>query len=155
MSSPRQAISKQHLEDAGIARKLAATPNITREEVQALTKGTLPDVEEVVLSRSVIPPYMKGFANLHMPNLNVNDSRQVYGCAGLLTSVTRQALEANDLDAAEFAMKAEEDINKFNRTHSYGTKPGERLTEFHEYREPGGKNYREVLLKVPCSRKVR
>jgi hypothetical protein len=61
----------------------------------------------------------------------------------------KAALEANDLDAAEFAMKAEEDINKFSRTHSYGTKPGERLTEFHEYQEPGGKNYREVLLKVP------
>ena len=149
----RSGISKQRLEDAGIAQKLAATPNITREEVQALTKGTLPDVEEVVLSRSVIPPYMKGFADLHMPNLNVNDSRQVYELRRIANERYKEALEANDLDAAEFAMKAEEDINKFNRTHSYGTKPGERLTEFHEYQEPGGKNYREVLLKVPYSEK--
>lgn len=149
----KAGISKQRLEDAGIAQKLAATPNITREEVQALTKGTLPDVEEVVLSRSVIPPYMKGFANLHMPNLNVNDSRQVYELRRIANERYKEALETNDLDAAEFAMKAEEDINKFNRTHSYGTKPGERLTEFHEYQEPGGKNYREVLLKVPYSEK--
>jgi hypothetical protein len=55
----KAGISKQRLEDAGLAQKLATTPNITREEVQALTKGSMPDVDEVVLSRSVIPPFMK------------------------------------------------------------------------------------------------
>lgn len=145
----RAGISKQRLEDAGLAQKLAATPNVTREEVQAMTKGTMPDVEEVVLSRSVVPPYMKGFADLHMPDLNVNDYRQINQLRKLADERYQKALAENDLDAAEFAMKAEEDINKFSRTHSYGTKPGERLTEFHEYQEPGGKNYREVLLKVP------
>jgi len=148
----KAGISKQRLEDAGLAQKLAAAPNITREEVQAMTKGTMPDVEEVVLSRSVIPPYMKGFANLHMPDLNVNDYRQINQLRKIADERYQKALAENDLDAAEFAMKAEEDINKFSRTHSYGTKPGERLTEFHEYQEPGGKNYREVLLKVPVKR---
>lgn len=145
----RAGISKQRLEDAGLAQKLAATPNVTREEVQAMTKGTMPDVEEVVLSRSVIPPYMKGFADLHMPDLNVNDYRQINQLRKLADERYQKALAENDLDAAEFAMKAEEDINRFSRTHSYGTKPGERLTEFHDYQEPGGKNYREVLLKAP------
>jgi hypothetical protein len=145
----RAGISKQRLEETGLAQKLAATPNVTREEVQAMTKGTMPDVEEVVLSRSVIPPYMKGFADLHMPGLNVNDYRQINQLRKLADERYQKALAENDLDAAEFAMKAEEDINKFSRTHSYGTKPGERLTEYHEYQEPGGKNYREVLLKVP------
>jgi hypothetical protein len=145
----KAGISKQRLEDAGLAQKLAAAPNVTREEVQAMTKGTMPDVEEVVLSRSVIPPYMKGFADLHMPDLNVNDYRQIIQLRKLADERYQKALAENDLDAAEFAMKAEEDINKFSRTHSYGTKPGERLTEYHEYQEPGGKNYREVLLKVP------
>jgi hypothetical protein len=145
----KAGISKQRLEDAGLAQKLAATPNITREEVQAMTKGTMPDVEEVVLSRSVIPPYMKGFANLHMPDLNVNDYRQIHQLRKLAGERYQKALAENDLDAAEFAMRAEEDINKFSRTHSYGTKPGERLTEYHDYQEPGGKNYREVLLKIP------
>lgn len=149
----KAGISKQRLEDAGLAQKLAATPNVTREEVQAMTKGTMPDVEEVVLSRSVVPPYMKGFADLHMPDLNVNDYRQINQLRKLADERYQKALAENDLDAAEFAMKAEEDINKFSRTHSYGTKPGERLTEFHEYQEPGGKNYREVLLKVPSSEK--
>lgn len=148
----KAGISKQRLEDAGLAQKLAAAPNITREEVQAMTKGTMPDVEEVVLSRSVIPPYMKGFANLHMPDLNVNDYRQINQLRKIADERYKKALAENDLDAAEFAMKAEEDINKFSRTHSYGTKPGERLTEFHEYQEPGGKNYREILLKVPVKR---
>jgi len=149
----RAGISKQRLEDAGLAQKLAAAPNVTREEVQAMTKGTMPDVEEVVLSRSVVPPYMKGFANLHMPDLNVNDYRQINQLRKLADERYQKALAENDLDAAEFAMKAEEDINKFSRTHSYGTKPGERLTEYHDYQEPGGKNYREVLLKVPSSEK--
>jgi hypothetical protein len=149
----RAGISKQRLEDAGLAQKLAATPNVTREEVQAMTKGTMPDVEEVVLSRSVVPPYMKGFADLYMPGLNVNDYRQINQLRKLADERYQKALAENDLDAAEFAMKAEEDINKFSRTHSYGTKPGERLTEYHEYQEPGGKNYREVLLKVPSSEK--
>jgi hypothetical protein len=149
----KAGISKQRLEDAGLAQKLAAAPNVTREEVQAMTKGTMPDVEEVVLSRSVIPPYMKGFADLHMPDLNVNDYRQIIQLRKLADERYQKALAENDLDAAEFAMKAEEDINKFSRTHSYGTKPGERLTEYHEYQEPGGKNYREVLLKVPSSEK--
>lgn len=149
----KAGISKQRLEDAGLAQKLAAAPNVTREEVQAMTKGTMPDVEEVVLSRSVIPPYMKGFANLHMPNLDVNDYRQINQLRKIADERYKKALAENDLDAAEFAMKAEEDINKFSRTHSYGTKPGERLTEYHEYQEPGGKNYREVLLKVPSSEK--
>jgi hypothetical protein len=117
-----------------------------------MTKGTMPDVEEVVLSRSVIPPYMKGFANLHMPNLDVNDYRQINQLRKIADERYKKALAENDLDAAEFAMKAEEDINKFSRTHSYGTKPGERLTEFHDYQEPGGKNYREILLKVPVKR---
>jgi hypothetical protein len=148
----KAGISKQRLEDAGLAQKLAAAPNVTREEVQAMTKGTMPDVEEVVLSRSVIPPYMKGFANLHMPDLNVNDYRQINQLRKLADERYQKALAENDLDAAEFAMKAEEDINKFSRTHSYGTKPGERLTEFHDYQEPGGKNYREILLKVPVKR---
>ena len=148
----KAGISKQRLEDAGLAQKLATTPNITREEVQALTKGSMPDVEEVVLSRSVIPPYMKEFAAIHMPDLNVNDSRQVYELRRIANERYKAALEANDLDAAELAMRAEEDINKFKRTHSYGTKPGERLTEYHEYQEPGGKNYREVLLKAPVKR---
>lgn len=145
----KAGISKQRLEDAGLAQKLAATPNVTREEVQAMTKGTMPDVEEVVLSRSVVPPYMKGFADLHMPDLNVNDYRQINQLRKLADERYQKALAENDLDAAEFAMKAEEDINRFSRTHSYGTKPGERLTEFHDYQEPGGKNYREVLLKAP------
>ena len=149
----KAGISKQRLEDAGLAQKLAAAPNVTREEVQAMTKGTMPDVEEVVLSRSVIPPYMKGFANLHMPNIDVNDYRQINQLRKIADERYQKALAENDLDAAEFAMKAEEDINKFSRTHSYGTKPGERLTEYHEYQEPGGKNYREVLLKVPSSEK--
>jgi hypothetical protein len=148
----KAGISKQRLEDAGLAQKLAAAPNVTREEVQAMTKGTMPDVEEVVLSRSVIPPYMKGFANLHMPNLDVNDYRQINQLRKIADERYKKALAENDLDAAEFAMKAEEDINKFSRTHSYGTKPGDRLTEFHEYQEPGGKNYREILLKVPVKR---
>jgi hypothetical protein len=148
----KAGISKQRLEDAGLAQKLAAAPNVTREEVQAMTKGTMPDVEEVVLSRSVIPPYMKGFANLHMPNLDVNDYRQINQLRKIADERYKKALAENDLDAAEFAMKAEEDINKFSRTHSYGTKPGERLTEFHDYQEPGGKNYREILLKVPVKR---
>lgn len=149
----KAGISKQRLEDAGLAQKLATAPNVTREEVQAMTKGTMPDVEEVVLSRSVVPPYMKGFANLYMPDLNVNDYRQIIQLRKLADERYQKALAENDLDAAEFAMKAEEDINKFSRTHSYGTKPGERLTEYHEYQEPGGKNYREVLLKVPSSEK--
>jgi len=148
----KAGISKQRLEDAGLAQKLAAAPNVTREEVQAMTKGTMPDVEEVVLSRSVIPPYMKGFANLHMPNIDVNDYRQINQLRKIADERYKKALAENDLDAAEFAMKAEEDINKFSRTHSYGTKPGERLTEFHDYQEPGGKNYREILLKVPVKR---
>lgn len=148
----KAGISKQRLEDAGLTQKLATTPNITREEVQALTKGSMPDVEEVVLSRSVIPPFMKEFAGIHMPDLNVNDSRQVYELRRIANERYKAALEANDLDAAELAMRAEEDINKFKRTHSYGTKPGERLTEYHEYQEPGGKNYREVLLKAPVKR---
>jgi hypothetical protein len=142
-------VSKDFLEASGIAEKLRMAPNITREEVQAMTKGAVPEVQEVVLGSNVIPPSVTEFAKVHMPDFNPSNKESIAKLAQIADQRYQKALAEGDLDIAEFAEQAETEAKKLASQYESGSKPADRPSKYAEYQLPGGKNYREVLLTVP------
>lgn len=145
-------VNKQFLEQSGIAERLRSAPNITREEVQAMTKGAVPQVEQVVLGSNVVPPSVTEFAKIHLPDFNPSDKDSIAKLIQVADQRYQKAMADGDLDIAEFAEQAETEAKKLARQYEKGDKPAERLSRFAEWQLPGGKNYREVLLKVPVNK---
>jgi hypothetical protein len=145
-------VNKQFLEQSGIAERLRTAPNITREEVQAMTKGAVPQVEQVVLGSNVVPPSVTEFAKVHLPDFNPSDKDSIAKLIQVADQRYQKAMADGDLDIAEFAEQAETEAKKLARQYESGDKPAERLSRFAEWQLPGGKNYREVLLKVPVNK---
>lgn len=145
-------VNKQFLEQSGIAERLRSTPNITREEVQAMTKGTVPQVEQVVLGSNVVSPSVTEFAKIWLPDFNPSDKDSIAKLIQVADQRYQKAMADGDLDIAEFAERAETEAKKLASQYEKGDKPAERLSRFAEWQLPGGKNYREVLLKVPVNK---
>jgi hypothetical protein len=142
-------VSKDFLEASGIAEKLRTAPNITRDEVQAMTKGAVPEVQEVVLGSNVIPPSVTEFAKVHLPDFNPSNKDSIAKLIQVADQRYQKAMADGDLDIAEFAEQAETEAKKLASQYESGSKPADRLSKYAEYQLPGGKNYREVLLTVP------
>lgn len=145
-------VSKDFLEASGIAEKLRTAPNITREEVQALTKGAVPQVEQVVLGSNFVSPHLNEFAKVHLPDFNPNDKESINKLIQIADQRYQKAMADGDLDLAEFAEQAESDAKSLANQYAKGDKPVDRLAKYAEYQIPGGKNYREVLLTIPSKR---
>ncbi len=142
-------VSKDFLEASGIAEKLRTAPNITRDEVQAMTKGAVPEVQEIVLGSNVVPPSVTEFAKVHLPNFNPSNKDSIAKLIQVADQRYQKAMADGDLDIAEFAEQAETEAKKLASQYESGSKPADRLSKYAEYQLPGGKNYREVLLTVP------
>ncbi|NBW22919.1 MAG: hypothetical protein EBR82_84740 [Caulobacteraceae bacterium] len=69
-------VNKEFLQSSGLAERLATMPNVTREEVQAMVKGSVPEVQQVVLSENVIPTYAKQFTDIHHPNFDPENCKK-------------------------------------------------------------------------------
>ena len=142
-------VNKQFLEQSGVAEKLRMAPSITREEVQAMTKGAVPQVEQVVLGSNFVSPHLNEFAKVHLPDFNPNDKESINKLIQIADQRYQKAMADGDLDLAEFAEQAESDAKSLANQYAKGEKPVDRLAKYAEYQIPGGKNYREVLLTVP------
>ncbi len=145
-------VSKDFLEASGIAEKLRTAPNITRDEVQAMTKGAVPEVQEVVLGSNVVPPSVTQFAKVHLPDFNPSNKDSIAKLIEVADQRYQKAMADGDLDIAEFAEQAETEAKKLASQYESGSKPADHLSKYAEYQLPGGNNYREVLLTVPSKR---
>lgn len=145
-------VSKDFLEASGIAEKLRTAPNITRDEVQAMTKGVVPQVDQVVLGSNFVSPHLNEFAKVHFPDFDPNNKESINKLMQIADQRYQKAMADGDLDLAEFAEQAESDARSLANQYAKGDKPVDRLAKYAEYQIPGGKNYREVLLTVPSKR---
>jgi len=144
-------VSKDFLQSSGLAERLAAMPNVTREEVQAMTKGTVPEVQQVVLGETVVPPHAKEWLKVHMPEFDPSDVSQIDEAIALANQRYDKLVNEGDLGLAEFAADAIDDLMEMKKQYKPGTKAAEALSKYGQYTIPGGENYREMLLTLPTS----
>jgi len=60
-------VNKEFLEQSGIAEKLRTTPKISREEVQELAKGAVPEIQEIVKGENLPDPPLWNRPDLVLP----------------------------------------------------------------------------------------
>jgi hypothetical protein len=144
-------VSKDFLQSSGLAERLAAMPNVTREEVQAMTKGTVPEVQQVMLGETVVPPHAKEWLKVHMPEFDPSDVSQIDEAIALANQRYDKLVNEGDLGLAEFAADAIDDLMEMKKQYKPGTKAAEALSKYGQYTIPGGENYREMLLTLPTS----
>jgi hypothetical protein len=142
-------VSKDFLQSSGLAERLAAMPNVTREEVQAMAKGTVPDVQQVMLGETVVPPHAKEWLKVHMPEFDPSDVSQIDDAIALANQRYDKLVNEGDLGLAEFAADAIDDLMEMKKQYKPGTKAAEALSKYGQYTVPGGENYREMLLTLP------
>lgn len=142
-------VNKEFLQSSGIAQKLASMPKVTREEVQEMVKGSVPEVEQVMLGQTVVPPHAKEWLKVHMPDFDPSDVTQIDEALALANQRYEKLIDEGELGLAEFAVDAIDDLTEMKRQYKPGTKAAEALTKYGEYTIPGGENYREMLLTLP------
>jgi len=142
-------VNKEFLQSSGIAQKLAAMPKVTREEVQEMVKGSVPEVQQVMLGETVVPPYAKEWLKVHMPEFDPSDVSQIDEAIALANQRYDKLVNEGDLGLAEFAADAIDDLENMKRQYKPGTKAAEALSKYGQYTVPGGENYREMLLTIP------
>lgn len=152
-------VSKDFLEASGIAEKLRAAPNITRDEVQAMTKGAVPEVEELVLGdikgmalgkeQKIASQLVSSIDSSPRSHINLtgmqgpvfSDEALYYLQDGTVTPDQfpegLQQLARDYINAHKTAQETKNIPTKWDRD---------------DLILPGGSNYREVLLKVPSTR---
>ena len=138
-------VNKEFLEASGLAEKLRTTPNITREEVQSLAKGAVPEIKEVV--RGETAPVRKMEDELY----RMAEAQERAGNSSLFTD---EILAGGSSDSivrmADVHGGPEEMVSLARRINDIfrgGVKP-----KYASYQLPGGENYREVLLTIPIDR---
>jgi len=114
-----------------------------------MTKGVVPEVNQIVLGSNVVPPSVTEFAKVHLPDFNPSNKDSIAKLIQVADQRYQKAMAEGDLDIAEFAEQAETEAKKLASQYESGSKPADRLSKYAEYQIPGGKNYREVLLTVP------
>jgi hypothetical protein len=152
-------VSKDFLEASGIAEKLRTAPNITRDEVQAMTKGAVPEVEELVLGdikgmalgkeQKIASQLVSSIDSSPRSHINLtgmqgpvfSDEALYYLQDGTVTPDQfpegLQQLARDYINAHKTAQETKNIPTKWDRD---------------DLILPGGSNYREVLLKVPSTR---
>ncbi|MGA1296556.1 MAG: hypothetical protein ACO3X1_14705, partial [Burkholderiaceae bacterium] len=145
-------VSKDFLQSSGLADRLAAMPNVTREEVQAMTKGTVPEVQQVMLGETVVPPHAKEWLKVHMPEFDPSDVTQIDDAIALANQRYDKLVNEGELGLAEFAADAIDDLVEMKKQYKPGTKAAEALSKYGQYTIPGGENYREMLLTLPLTK---
>jgi hypothetical protein len=142
-------VNKEFLQSSGIAQKLASMPKATREEVQEMVKGSVPEVEQVVLAENVIPTYAKQFTDIHHPDFDPENAAHRAEAIRLAESMYDMSMRRDNLDDAEFAAAALDDLQALNERYKPGSYEAQALAKYADYTIPGGENYREVLLRLP------
>ena len=142
-------VNKEFLQSSGLAERLAAMPNVTREEVQAMVKGSVPEVQQVVLSENVIPTYAKQFTDIHHPNFDPENAAHRAEAIRLAEASYDMNMRRDNLDGAEFAAAALDDLQALNQRYKAGSSEAQALAKYGDYTIPGGENYREMLLTLP------
>jgi hypothetical protein len=152
-------VSKDFLEASGIAEKLRTAPNITRDEVQAMTKGAVPEVEELVLGdvkgmalgkeQKIASQLVSSIDSSPRSHINLtgmqgpvfSDEALYYLQDGTVTPDQfpegLQQLARDYINAHKTAQETKNIPTKWDRD---------------DLILPGGSNYREVLLTVPSKR---
>jgi len=143
-------VNKEFLRSSGIAERLASMPKVTREEVQAMVKGSVPEVEQVVLAENVIPTYAKQFTDIHHPDFDPENAAHRAEAIRLAESMYDMSMRRDNLDDAEFAAAALDDLQTLNERYKPGSYEAQALAKYADYTIPGGENYREILLRLPA-----
>lgn len=148
-------VNKEFLESSGIAEKLRNSPSITREQVQELAKGAVPEIQEVVkgakgyneakviAAQDIAETIQAGLGHfdddyqalLNRWRSSPQGSAEERQAASTLEALLRQAGDVRGVDEYIDAGGAQT-VN----------------TKYGQYQLPGGENYREVLLKMPSSK---
>jgi len=157
-------VNKEFLESSGIAEKLRNSPSITREQVQELAKGAVPEIQEVVKGSKEIEAAKRAEANLNKSWRTLEDSLPDMSMLKFynLRDMWADAAVRGDQAALENirALNLPKDVE--DAVFAYGkakieyadTKQlsRENPPRYAQYQLPGGENYREVLLKMPSSK---
>lgn len=143
-------VNKEFLRSSGIAERLASMPKVTREEVQAMVKGSVPEVEQVVLAENVIPTYAKQFTDIHHPDFDPENPAHRAEAIRLAEASYDMSMRRDNLDDAEFAAAALDDLQTLNERYKPGSYEAQALAKYADYTIPGGENYREILLRLPA-----
>lgn len=146
-------VNKEFLESSGIAEKLRTTPKITREEVQNLAKGAVPEIQEVVFGVAS-PEAAKLRRQLSELRDNLIAAKEDFQNSGYLFREIRGDEMINALPEkwqlrydriADMQKKYDSLVDQeANLSSAQPTKYG-------NYQLPGGENYREVLLTMPSA----
>ena len=147
-------VNKEFLEASGLAEKLRATPNITREEVQALARGSVPEIQEVVYGNTS-PEATQLRRQIGELRDNLIAAKEDFQNSGYLF----REIRGNDMINAlpekwQFQydrianMQRQYDKLVDQEVNLASAQP----TKYANYQLPGGENYREVLLTIPIDR---
>ena len=126
-------VNKEFLQSSGLAERLAAMPNVTREEVQAMVKGSVPEVQQVVLSENVIPTYAKQFTDIHHPNFDPENAAHRAEAIRLAEASYDMNMRRDNLDGAEFAAAALDDLQALNQRYKAGSSEAQALAKYGDY----------------------
>lgn len=166
-------VKQEELETRGIKQKLQASPKITQEELLKTAKrNKAPIPERTVLGAGVPEGYSPKIPEIHQkllddygiePMVNPEDTRMLgfyssetgdIASGDVLRSFSPEELGIPVGPNGQLTPEAAEDYRNLKRAidlaerqhqadlHKYETK-------YHRYAQPGGENYREVLLHLP------
>lgn len=143
-------VNKEFLQSSGIAQKLAAMPKVTREEVQEMVKGSVPEVQQVVLGENFIPVEVKKFTDNYLPSgFDPSDPNQIDYALRIAERQYDFLSEKGNLNLAEDMADVIDGLSEMRQRFKPGSKEAQALAKYGDYTIPGGENYREMLLTLP------
>ena len=152
-------VNKEFLQSSGLAERLAAMPNVTREEVQAMVKGTGPKVEELVLGnvKSMASEKEQKIASQLVDSIDKSPNNKIYlkDMQGpVFSDEALYYLQDGTVKPEQFPEGLQQLARDYQKAHekTKGTQDIPTKYDREDLVFPGGSNYREVLLKLPSVR---
>lgn len=166
-------VKQEELETRGIKQKLQASPKITQEELQKVAaRNKAPIPERKVLGAGVPTDYTPKIPEVHQklldeygvePVVNPDDTSMLgfhhletgeIASGDVLKTLTPEELGIPVGPNGQLDPQAAEDYRNLKRAIDLAEKQHQAdlagyQTKYHRYAQPGGENYREVLLHLP------
>ena len=152
-------VSKDFLQSSGLAERLAAMPNVTREEVQRMAKGSVPEVEEIVrgeqFSKAIEQEQQTAGQLVKMIDSSPGNTIRLQNTVGpVYSDEALYYLQDGTAKPEQFPEHLQELARQYVQLHQKA-KTTENLPAIYNREDlilPGGENYREVLLKLPTNK---
>jgi len=149
-------VSKDFLQSSGLAERLAAMPNVTREEVQRMAKGSVPEVEEIVrgeqFSKAIEQEQKAAGQLVEMIDNNLDGTIRLQNLVGpVYSDEALYYLQDGTAKPEQFPEHLQELARQYVQLHQKA-KTTKNLPAIYNREDlilPGGENYREVLLTLP------